>query len=99
MDTDFVPRLEAALQAFSRIRVVIYDGTLEAARASIGTLSTHFNNVVFKSYEELRELEKNNLAVLHPPSGNGLCAIFYTSGSTETPKGVPMKHKAVVAAG
>jgi long-chain acyl-CoA synthetase len=99
VDKDSIPRLEAALQAVSSIRVVIYDGTQEAARESIGTLSAHFNSVVFKSFEELRELGKSNPAILHPPSGDDLCAIFYTSGSSGTPKGVPMRHKAVVAAG
>ena len=33
-----------------------------------------------------------------PPAPEDLCCIMYTSGSTGPPKGVPLKHKAVLAA-
>lgn len=50
------------------------------------------------SFEELRHLgEKNPVDPVHP-SPEDLCCIMYTSGSTDVPKGVPIKHKAVIAA-
>ena len=51
------------------------------------------------SFEELRRLGEDNPIESVPPDREDLCAIFYTSGSTGIPKGVPIKHKAVVASG
>ncbi|MCJ1391685.1 long-chain fatty acid-CoA ligase [Xylographa bjoerkii] len=53
---------------------------------------------IIMSFEELRSLGEEHPVAPEPPGPEDLCAIFYTSGSTGLPKGVPVKHSAVVAA-
>jgi len=59
--------------------------------------SSHEHITVLK-HEDLRKLGEDNPIDPTPPSPEDLCCIMYTSGSSGTPKGVPIKHKAVVAA-
>jgi long-chain acyl-CoA synthetase len=60
--------------------------------------SSHDHIQVLK-FEDLRRLGDFNPVPPTPPTPEDLCCIMYTSGSTGLPKGVPIKHKAVVAAG
>jgi long-chain acyl-CoA synthetase len=55
--------------------------------------------VAVLSYEELRRMGDFNPVDPAPPSPDDLCCIMYTSGSSGPPKGVPLKHRNVVAAG
>jgi long-chain acyl-CoA synthetase len=51
------------------------------------------------SFQELRRMGDFNPVNSTPPSPDDLCCIMYTSGSSGPPKGVPLKHRNVVAAG
>jgi long-chain acyl-CoA synthetase len=51
------------------------------------------------SFQELRRMGDFNPVDSTPPSPDDLCCIMYTSGSSGPPKGVPLKHRNVVAAG
>jgi len=59
--------------------------------------SSHDHITVLK-FENLRKLGEENPIDPTPPSPEDLCCIMYTSGSGGPPKGVIIKHKAVVAA-
>lgn len=62
-------------------------------------LKTQYPNIKVLKYEDLRKLGEEDPVDAMPPKSEDLCCIMYTSGSDGTPKGVPIKHKAVVAAG
>ncbi|KAL6748618.1 hypothetical protein V8C86DRAFT_3146505 [Haematococcus lacustris] len=49
------------------------------------------------SFQELQELGRQHPSFPVPPSPEDLCTIMYTSGTTGDPKGVMLKHSAVVA--
>lgn len=61
-------------------------------------LKSSHEHITILKYEDLRRLGENNPVDPTPPSREDLCCIMYTSGSSGTPKGVPIKHKAVIAA-
>lgn len=51
------------------------------------------------SVSELRELGQKNPTDVVPPKPEDLFCLMYTSGTGGDPKGVPMSHEAIVAAG
>lgn len=61
-------------------------------------LKSSFPDLKVVSVDELEKLGKDNPFEPVPPKPDDLCCIMYTSGSTGDPKGVTIKHKAVVAA-
>lgn len=63
------------------------------------SLKASYPHITVLKYEDLRRLGEDSPTDPMPPSPEDLCCIMYTSGSGGTPKGVPIKHKAVVAAG
>ncbi|KAI0477658.1 acetyl-CoA synthetase-like protein [Xylariaceae sp. FL0804] len=50
------------------------------------------------SYSDLIALGESNPVPPVPPKPTDLCCIMYTSGSSGTPKGVPITHEALIAA-
>ena len=97
-DAQLLPTLINPLKAAKEIHYVVYNGDMEVKQEHIDKLKSTFDYLTVLSFEELRQLGEKNPVDAVPPEPEDLCCIMYTSGSTGPPKGVPMKHKAVIAA-
>ena len=91
-----LPTLLNPLKEAQAIQYVIYN-TGDVKQENIDDLKKNFDYLTILSYEELRKLGEQNPVDAVPPEPEDLCCIMYTSGSTGAPKGVPLKHKAVLA--
>ena len=97
-DLKLLPTLVNPLKEAKEIKHVIYNSGGEVNQEHIDRLKSTFAYLTVISFEELRQLGEKNPVDPVPPSPEDLCCIMYTSGSTGVPKGVPIKHKAVLAA-
>lgn len=97
-DPHLLKNLANPLKEAKNIQFVIYNSHAEAKQEDINRLKEITPGLTVLSFEELRQLGKDNMVDPVPPSPEDLCCIMYTSGSTGTPKGVPLKHKSVLAA-
>ena len=79
------------------IRVVIYNSSGDAKQEHIDKVKSTYPHITILKFEELRKLGESNPVDPVPPNPDDLCCIMYTSGSTGPPKGVPLKHSAVLA--
>ncbi|PGH36406.1 long-chain acyl-CoA synthetase [[Emmonsia] crescens] len=80
------------------IKVVIYNNTRLLQQETLNSLKDAHPGVLLISFEELRKLGEDNPVDPVPPNAEDTGMIMYTSGATGPPKGVPLKHKHVVAA-
>ncbi len=97
-DPRSLPTLVNPLREAKEIKHVIYNNYGEVKQEYIDTLKSTFAYLTVISFEKLRQSGEKNPVDPIPPSPEDLCCIMYTSGSTGVPKGVPIKHKAVLAA-
>ncbi|KAI9678467.1 MAG: long-chain fatty acid-CoA ligase [Trizodia sp. TS-e1964] len=97
LDPHLLVNLIKPLAEAKEIRFVIYNEILETDQANIDKLKKAHEHLTILSFEELRKLGEDNPSDPVPPSRDDLCCIMYTSGTTGTPKGVPLQHKAVIA--
>ena len=96
-DPHLLRNLRKPLQFAKDIKYVIYNTEREVSKEDIDKLKHDYDYLTILSFEELRKLGEGNMVDPVPPSPEDLCCIMYTSGSTGVPKGVPIKHKAVLA--
>lgn len=99
LDPHLLPTLINPLKEAKDIQFVIWNSQNEVKQENIDSLKKAHEKLKILSFEELRKLGEENPVEPVPPAPEDLCCIMYTSGSTGPPKGVPIKHKAVVAAG
>lgn len=99
LDPHLLPSLINPLKEASEIKYVIWNSQNDVKQENIAALKKAHDHLTILSFEELRKLGEDNPVEMVPPAPEDLCCIMYTSGSTGPPKGVPLKHKAVVAAG
>jgi len=99
LDPHLLPTLIKPLKEATEIKYVIWNSQNEVKQENIDKLKQAHERLEILSFEELRQLGEKNPVDAVEPSPEDLCCIMYTSGSTGPPKGVPLKHKAVIAAG
>lgn len=99
LDPHLLPTLIKPLNEATDIKYVIWNSQNEVKQENIDKLKKAHERLEILSFEELRQLGESNPVDPVPPAPEDLCCIMYTSGSTGPPKGVPLKHKAVIGAG
>ncbi|CAG8952462.1 hypothetical protein HYFRA_00001209 [Hymenoscyphus fraxineus] len=97
LDPHLLTTLINPLKEAKDIQFVIWNSQNEVNQDNIDKLKKAHEHLTIMSFEELRKLGENNPVDPVPPAPEDLCCIMYTSGSTGPPKGVPIKHKAVIA--
>jgi long-chain acyl-CoA synthetase len=97
LDPHLLVTLINPLKEATEIKYVIWNSQNDVNQDNINKLQSAHPHLKIMSFEELRQLGEANPVEPVPPTPEDLCCIMYTSGSTGPPKGVPLKHKAVVA--
>ena len=96
-DPHLLTTLINPLKEASEIKYVVYNNDTEVKQGNIDKLKDACSYLTILSFDELRQLGESNPVDPVTPEPDDLCCIMYTSGSTGPPKGVPMRHSAVVA--
>lgn len=97
-DPQLLGSLVNPLKEATGVKYVIYNSVGEFKQSDVDKLKENSDYLTIVSFDELRQLGKDNPVDPVPPDPEDLCCIMYTSGSTGPPKGVPIKHKSVLAA-
>lgn len=93
-----LPLLKRVMGEAKDVKNIIYDTDAEVKLTDVDDLKAAFPYINILSFEDLRKLGEVNHVEPVPPTPDDLCCIMYTSGSTGPPKGVPLRHRNVVAA-
>ncbi|KAN0101451.1 long-chain-fatty-acid-CoA ligase-like protein [Hyaloscypha variabilis] len=96
LDAHLLKTLIKPLQKAKYLEVIVYDKEEDLVKEDLDALLEAHPSLKVISFEELRIAGEENPTDPVPPSPEDACCIMYTSGSTGSPKGVTIKHKAIV---
>jgi long-chain acyl-CoA synthetase len=99
VDGDLLTKLIKPLAKATDVKFIVYNNTHETNQSDIEALKKAHSEVIILSFDKLRNLGDSNPTKPVPPEPEEICCIMYTSGSIGVPKGVPLTHKNIVAAG
>jgi long-chain acyl-CoA synthetase len=98
VDPDLIPKLFHPLKKAKDLEMIIYNDSVEVIPNDLSMLKELFPHIRVIGLQEVRKLGEHNPVKPVPPHPDDLCCLMYTSGTTGAPKGVPLKHRNVVAA-
>jgi long-chain acyl-CoA synthetase len=102
IDPQLMATAAPAIEKAKTIQFVVYNDSSVFAtpdHSEVDAFKKAHPNLKVLSFSELVELGEANPCDPVPPSPEDIYCLMYTSGSTGAPKGVPMTHANVVAAG
>lgn len=81
------------------VKYLIYNDStnMPISDKEMADFKTSHSHLTIISYSDLITLGEENPIDPVPPKTTDICCIMYTSGSSGTPKGVPLTHEGVVA--
>lgn len=97
LDSSLLSTLSEALKDAPTIDYVILNNESKPKQDELNRLMSDYPNIRVILYEDLKKLGVENPTEHFKPEAEDLACVMYTSGSSGTPKGVTIKHKAVVA--
>lgn len=97
LDAGLLPTLNKALKDAPTIDYIILNKESKPKQEELDKLKSEFSRIHVISYDELKKLGEENPTEHVVPEPEDLACVMYTSGTSGTPKGVTIKHKAVVA--
>ena len=97
VDPELLTKLIKPLAKAKELAWIIYNDQHEVSADDIQNLEQTHPHIKILSLEQLRSMGETDPCKPVPPQPEDLCCLMYTSGTTGTPKGVPLKHRNVVA--
>lgn len=98
LDSGLLRTFNQALKDAPAIEYIILNNESPPDQEQLDFLKNEFSSIQVIPYHDLKKLGEENPTEHVPPSPEDLACIMYTSGTAGAPKGVTIKHKAVVAA-
>lgn len=98
LDASLLSTLNNALAEAPAIQYVILNNESEPSQPELDWLKRQFPHIQVFRFDEIKQLGEENPAEHVLPEPEDLACVMYTSGTSGPPKGVTIKHKAVVAA-
>jgi long-chain acyl-CoA synthetase len=100
IDPHLLKTASGPLKKATHVKYLIYNETsIFSDGSEIEPFKKAHPELTILSFEELRIMGEENPVDVVPPSAEDLFCIMYTSGTSGLPKGVPMTHGGILAAG